>query len=326
MIETLGLSNFTSTSQQSENCVLLHFGEGDEDNRQLIYSVFPGIKVQNSYLHTNRCSAAFRYAEKTISIDFCLSGQVEWEAKNEAYCTMGQGDIRVSAQSGWEGEYEFPTRNYQGVTVTVQMEEAQKSLEELRPWFYVEADSLARLLDLRKRDAVFPADQEVEQIFLVLIALCDRGDLSGMRLKVLELLLLLPQRVGRLEPEGQRPYFPKSVVEKVRTIKELLCRELNCKKSLAELAEEYQLSETMLKRCFHMMYGNSVYAFVKNHRLQAAARALAETDRPIMEIALEVGYENPSKFSAAFRKCYGQSPRQYRAGLHSPASSQQAAG
>ena len=47
-------------------------------------------------------------------------------------------------------------------------------------------------------------------------------------------------------------------------------------------------------------------------RFEAAARLLRETDATALEIALEVGYEDPSHFSRAFKRTAGISPREYR--------------
>ena len=47
-------------------------------------------------------------------------------------------------------------------------------------------------------------------------------------------------------------------------------------------------------------------------RFEAAARLLMETDATALEIALEVGYEDPSHFSRAFKRIAGISPREYR--------------
>jgi len=47
-------------------------------------------------------------------------------------------------------------------------------------------------------------------------------------------------------------------------------------------------------------------------RFEAAARLLRETDATALEIALEVGYEDPSHFSRAFKRIAGISPREYR--------------
>jgi AraC-like DNA-binding protein len=45
-------------------------------------------------------------------------------------------------------------------------------------------------------------------------------------------------------------------------------------------------------------------------RLLAAVQMLAN-DRPVTEIATELGYDSPSAFSAMFRKALGSSPTEY---------------
>ena len=45
-----------------------------------------------------------------------------------------------------------------------------------------------------------------------------------------------------------------------------------------------------------------------------AARLLTQTDVPVREIALTVGYTEPSQFTKAFRRSYGTTPSGYRTG------------
>ena len=46
--------------------------------------------------------------------------------------------------------------------------------------------------------------------------------------------------------------------------------------------------------------------------MNIAAKQLKETDKNISDIALSLGYANPSKFSAAFTAVYGILPKEYR--------------
>ena len=68
----------------------------------------------------------------------------------------------------------------------------------------------------------------------------------------------------------------------------------------------------MLKNCFKAVYGNPVFVYRKEYKMQAAARLLKMTDKSVTEIAALVGYENPNKFSSAFKKMFARSPREYR--------------
>lgn len=82
--------------------------------------------------------------------------------------------------------------------------------------------------------------------------------------------------------------------------------------TLEELTEEFGVSGTTLKKHFREDHGMSLYAWFKAQRMQAAAKALRSSRDSILKIAGDYGYENASKFSAAFRDVFGVSPREYR--------------
>ena len=82
--------------------------------------------------------------------------------------------------------------------------------------------------------------------------------------------------------------------------------------TIEELSVRFKMSPTVLKKCFKGVYGNSVYAYMKKYRLQMAERLLKENKLTIGEIALQIGYQNPNKFTSAFRTEYGMTPTEYR--------------
>jgi len=61
--------------------------------------------------------------------------------------------------------------------------------------------------------------------------------------------------------------------------------------------------------------GTTYSELLQELRLQSARTLLEETDLRVMEVALELGYEDASHFSRAFRRMAGVSPRTYRAQL-----------
>ena len=67
-----------------------------------------------------------------------------------------------------------------------------------------------------------------------------------------------------------------------------------------------------LKTVFKSVYGNSLAAHMKEHRMEKAVRLLSETGLPIAEIARRVGYDSQSKFTAAFKSSCGVLPTEYR--------------
>ncbi len=82
--------------------------------------------------------------------------------------------------------------------------------------------------------------------------------------------------------------------------------------TLERLAEELHYSKFYLARTFKEDTGVTLCKYIQGRRLEAAARKLAETRRPVVEIALEAGYNSQQAFTRAFRREYGCTPQRYR--------------
>ena len=72
------------------------------------------------------------------------------------------------------------------------------------------------------------------------------------------------------------------------------------------------MSLTALKDCFKAVYGKPIHAFQREYKMQAATRLLVTTEMSVAEISGRLGYENPNKFSTAFKEVLGLSPSEYR--------------
>lgn len=84
--------------------------------------------------------------------------------------------------------------------------------------------------------------------------------------------------------------------------------------SLPALAEQLDLSARQTSRLFGQQMGLSFREYVARLRVERATKLLAETRRPVTEIALSSGWNSPSQFNFAFRKQTGMTPGAYRLG------------
>ena len=82
--------------------------------------------------------------------------------------------------------------------------------------------------------------------------------------------------------------------------------------TLGTLAQELGLNRYHLSHLFSEKIGQSFPAYLSRIRLSCACAALAETDRPITEIAEESGFESQRTFFRVFRQQLGVTPLQYR--------------
>ncbi len=132
--------------------------------------------------------------------------------------------------------------------------------------------------------------------------------------KISELLLLYFSQ--KLEVENSCPFLEhESVALKVKSAKEHLINHLSHPPKIEDLADAVGLSEYKLKVGFKTIYGQSISKFVLQHRMQTAKEEIEKRNKKIKDIALEIGYENPSHFIDAYKKQYGITPKQYEKSL-----------
>ena len=78
--------------------------------------------------------------------------------------------------------------------------------------------------------------------------------------------------------------------------------------SIDQLSKLTGLSRTVLCQTFKQVFGVTIYDYIRERRLDAARELLLTGNHSILEIAMQVGYENQSSFSRAYKTRYGLSP------------------
>ena len=73
------------------------------------------------------------------------------------------------------------------------------------------------------------------------------------------------------------------------------------------------LSRRHLTRLYRREVGHSIHTQLNALRMQRAALLLATSERSVLQVAGEVGFENPSHFARAFRNWHGVAPSVFRA-------------
>ena len=105
-------------------------------------------------------------------------------------------------------------------------------------------------------------------------------------------------------------------VTKLRRAKDIIISKMAEPPSLQELADEVGLSLKKLKEGFKQIYGNTVFGFLVEHKMEFARKMLEAGDSNVNEVGLKVGYSTSSHFIAAFKKKYGTTPKKYLMSLN----------
>ena len=107
-------------------------------------------------------------------------------------------------------------------------------------------------------------------------------------------------------------------LETIRRVHDFMTENLSARYTIDELARRFLINPSALKEVFKAVYGGSLASHIKEHRMELASDLLLNTGESVAAIAAEVGYENPSKFSAEFKKHFGLLPAAYRKAENPP--------
>ena len=82
--------------------------------------------------------------------------------------------------------------------------------------------------------------------------------------------------------------------------------------SIESIAKLFHFSPYYFHRMFSVIVGKSLAAYIADRRLAGACTRLVNTDKTILDIGLDCGYNSAQAFSRAFRNAFGMSPGEYR--------------
>lgn len=275
-----------------------------------LYQVFPGIELVYNDIHMAYCNRQQKPASDVMEMNYCKEGRCECLFGDHQYCYMSAGDMSFCSLQDNAHQSEFPTSHYHGITVTIDFSMITDDMRQVLELLAVDLDRI-RELSQRQDFTIIRANPTVEHIFSELYKVPAKIRHGYIRVKVLELLLVLTE-LQPAETGAERARFSETQIEAVKQIHAFLVAHFNEHYTIAELSERCALSPTVLKRCFKGVYGDSVYSYMKRYRLQTAERLLRESDDTVGEIAAQVGYLNPNKFTSAFCAQYGLPPTAYR--------------
>ncbi|MEN9322693.1 MAG: hypothetical protein RIT03_483 [Bacteroidota bacterium] len=100
-------------------------------------------------------------------------------------------------------------------------------------------------------------------------------------------------------------------VLKIRKAKEIILANLAEPPGLQELADQIGLNLKKLKMGFKQIYGDTVYGFLFDYKMDYARRLLDSGSYNVNEVGLKIGYSTGSHFIAAFKKKFGTTPKKY---------------
>lgn len=312
----IGFNRKTYVLSQNGDCFVYQLENETGEGMMTRYLVLPGIELLYHDFHMTTVHSDQNRPphEDMMEINHCREGRFECEFADGGAAYLGAGDLAVNMLTHPTCDSWFPLSHYHGISVVVDLCTAQDTLCQISRVLGNAPMDLFALRDRlcgRNTCFIIRSTDAIQHIFSELYAVppAIRGDYC--KLKVLELLLFL-NSADLPALREKRAYITRTQADTVRAIRAYLVAHVDRRITLPALSARFDIPLTTMKQNFKTVYGDTIGAYIQSYRMQKAMYLLQETNQSIVEIAGQVGYQNASKFSEAFRQSAGVTPSAYR--------------
>ena len=282
------------------------------ENHPEILELYPGIEL--SFLSASG-KDAFHVCHaplpQMLEINYCISGRMGWDMGGGNRIYLGPGDFSLNTMDVCgDSAITLPNGSYEGLAIYIDLEQLTAQPPAPLAGSPVTGEALREKYCKGGTCTALAGNETIQQIFAALYAPPEEIQLAWQKVKVLELLLVLSQMEA-----GQEKHLTEYRAEQVEIIRQIhdqLTDHLEQRLSIESLSRQYLMNPTTLKQLFKAVYGTSIAAHIREHRMAYAALLLQSSELSIAEIAQKVGYDSQSRFSSAFREQYQMLPKEYR--------------
>lgn len=304
---------YTNDSLLTDETIVLK-GECLEITKSRQWSTSGLLVLDTEMFFTSPETDIFTITGECIVMDFMYNNNIEAEIdnmQNPDYRNINTHNIWYT--SNFRGRYDMPAFHKIKYMLFILSKEFYQHLfstgTTIHPEFSVNIENeKASYLS----PEYLPFSPAIEWVLHEIIN-CQRTGLFKrifMETKIRELILL------QLEMHTQKTFetaqiLDKSELDKLQQAKAILDNGFIHPPSLMELSRKISLNEFKLKKGFKSCFGDTVRSYIIKLRMNHARKLLKSQLSSVSEVAYECGYKDVSHFSAAFKACYGFSPKKF---------------
>lgn len=300
-------------SQQQPYEYILHFPSEIAEGNVTRYLLSNGLELVIRDLKMHQ-SYRWQTFQETPLFELCftLAGEMQFEANHQSYLScnnqIGTGFIRESSVSLDQFAGDLIR------TITIYLSESA-----LQKYFFPFVPNSRQSIDsfFKRGHAQFiqrPMDINLQVILQQILHCPYSGNMKKFYLesKVLELLVVYFSQYENEKTAKQNHTWSKQDIEQIHRAKEWILHHLEAPLTIGSISKAMGINDFKLKKGFRELFGTTVFNFIREQRLAKAKHLLSIGRMNVTEVSLAVGYQNPSRFAAAFKRKFGLTPSQYR--------------
>ena len=254
-----------------------------EIDNDIIYYDYKNLESKKVYMN-------YETEKSFIQFHFCLKGDISFEYNNGAYAfPLQQGNLILL----YNPIMNLPVNallNHNTKLISLLIR-----IEKFHSLFSETAESIPFLSDENINKKFYKEYKLTPIMTTILVQMMNQNISDNVKKlyfkgKVFELLSLL-FNVGKEMNIEQCPFLADDKnVKKIKKAKEIIISRMSEPPSLKELAEQVEISLKNLKEGFKQVYGNTVFGFLYDYKMNVASNMLSSKNYNVNEVALHLGY------------------------------------
>ncbi|MCT4566477.1 MAG: AraC family transcriptional regulator [Maledivibacter sp.] len=300
-----------SNKDYSTYTVLPEYGEGTITTFNIINGLkltFNNLVLQDKI--TNYYSDHRIYSQDFLKIDYCLKGKLLTSNQEDKVFLGSKGTSMYYEGTGNVKIMEPYDKQYESITIMGYSNKIMESFEEI---FQIEKERFINFYKLinQGETVIIRYNTRVKRLVNEIKQAIYDDKNAIIRIKTIELFLYEVMNFEK-NKRVNIEYYNRCTINKIINIQEYIMDNLDKKITIDDICEGFDISSKTLKGCFKQTFLNSIYAYIKQSRMEKGRELLINTDRSILEIALNCGYSNNQNFTKAFKQHYNITPRDAR--------------
>ena len=305
-----------SIMKSAKDYTLFRVAGEEGDGTVEVWNLFPGIQLS---FHDFRCSSfsinglsadAKTDVSSGLKLNYCLEGRMEVKMSDEKYLFLEHGMLGAETRIP-DQKFSFPLGRYKGAELFVHNSALAEISSSMFDALHISVHSLSNHLCKNETSYICKENERIRRLFEDIFHAPEVKKINYLQIKAVELLFVL-NHMELPDQDTKFTYFTAAQVEIAKQLKLRINQDIGRNVDMKELALSYGISVSSLRNYFKGIYEVNPAEYVRRKRMEAAAVRLKETRKSVADIALSVGYGNPSKFAAVFRQQYKAGPLEYR--------------
>ncbi len=317
VLQSKGFGSNVQSVAENDNAHVLRIQSSTGEGYMTLYMVMKGVYVMFDEFHLESCESEFKNMKNVFCIDHCRQGRIEHENLIGDKFYMESGDLKLGRRINHSGSIHMPNGYYYGMTIGFEIGEAEKSIKSELSGVDIDIGAIVEKFSSDKeyfirKDSLLKNDEYIDHVLSEMYNVPKEIRMDLFKVKIMELLLRLKMLDKTLYTDD-RIYIPAGQAEKIKEVHKLIIDSPSKNYTVEVLSQMFDIPESTLRKNFREIYGSPIYKYIKKFKINKAAELL-KNDRSlkVSDVAESVGYDNPSKFAAAFKDVMGITPLEFK--------------